>query len=329
MLTWVEREFQNAMKSKNAIGNLPPAAAAATVSPLRSEKTSLKSMSDEAPQEVTIQLNNLPDNTTDVPNNPPPLLRRLDKIISSGDIGADIIPSKSANFGFPKPMRNLLLTNDKRSYSSGFVENANKRKVPPRLLPKEVTTAAKSSSLSRQIDGVRLPPVVSPGNTSHDVKTKVNSLPGMYTRGTSAKNITEMLSKSPSSVSRLPDGAKSLIRNPPSMFGSTPVVVSKGGQQQVVVNSPPQYSSSPPVHSTPHGKPITSNPHQLHRELSAVKSETSLSQFNDANIFEQRKFEAKSPSSVNESSEYLILLILILANLPSQKLSVCYNCNRQ
>ena len=92
------------MKSKNAIGNLPPVVAAATVSPLGSEKTSLKSItSDEAPQEVTIQLNNLPDNTTDVPNNPPPLLRRLDKIISSGDIGADIIPSKSANSGFPKP----------------------------------------------------------------------------------------------------------------------------------------------------------------------------------------------------------------------------------
>lgn len=285
---------------------MEPAAAAAAVSPLRSEKTSLKSItSDELPQEAAIQINNLSDNRTDVdkvPNNPPPLLRRLDKIISSGDIGADILPSKSANSGFPKPMRNLLLTHDKRSYSSGLVESVNKRKVPLGLLPQEVTTPMKSTDMSKQIDGVRFPPVVSPGNISHDLKTKVSSLPGMYTRGTSAKSIPEILSRPPSSVSRLPDGAKSVIRNPPSMFGSSPVVVSKGGQQ-IVANSPPQYSSSPPLHNTPHGKPITSNTHQLHRELSAVKSETSLSQFNDPTNFEQRKFEAKTP---NESSESVI-----------------------
>ena len=307
MLTWVEREFQNAIKSKNAIGNLPPAvepaAAAAAVSPLRSEKTSLKSItSDELPQEAAIQINNLPDNRIDVdkvPNNPPPLLRRLDKITSCGDIGVDILPSKSANSGFPKPMRNLLLTHNKRSYSSGLVENANKRKIPAGLLPQEVTTPMKTTDPSRPIDGVRFPPVVSAGNISHDPKTKMSSLPGRYTRGTSAKNIPEISSRPPSSVSRLPDGAKSVIRNPPSMFCSSPVVT-KGGQQ-IVANSPPQYSSSPPLHNIPHGKPITSNIHQLHRELSAVKSETSLSQFNDANISEQRK--AKSPGSINELSE--------------------------
>ena len=285
----------------------PAAAAAAAVRPLRSEKASLMSItSGELPQEAAIQINNLPDNRTDVdkvPNNPPPLLRRLDKINSSGDIGVDIIPSKSANSGFPRPMRNLLLTHDKRSYSSGFVENTNKQRVPPGLLPQEVTTPVKGTSPSRQIDGVRFPPVVSADNISHDPNTKVNSLPGMYTRRNSAKNIPEILSRPPSSVSRLPDGAKSVIRNPPSMFGSSPVVVNKGAQH-VVANSPPQYSSSPPLHNFPHGKPITSNTHQLHRELSAVKSDTSLSQFNNA---EQRKFEAKSPGSINESSEYRIV----------------------
>ena len=293
----MEREYQIALKAQNTAGK----PAGAMGSPLRSEKTSLKSiLSDEGPQGAAIQPN-LPLDNHNVPNNAPPL-RRLDKITSSGDIGIDGVPSKSANSGFPKRTRNLLLTNDKRSFSSGLVENAGKQKIPSGLLPQEVTSAAKNSSLSRQIDGVRLPPVISTGSISHDLKTKVNSLPGAYTRVTSAKNITEVMNtKGPSSVSRLPDA---VMRNPPSMFGSSPVVIGKG-PQPVMPNSPPPHSSSPPLHSTPHGKPVTSNQHQLHRELSAVKSETSLSHFTDANIFEPRRLDAKSPSSVYESSEQL------------------------
>ena len=303
-----------AIKSQNVLGNLPPAVEStlATVSPLRNEKTSLKSIvQDDVIQGRTIQKNNSLDNITEgeqTPKNPPPLFRRLDKINSSADIGVDVLPSKSANSGFPKLTRNLLLTNDKRSYSSGFVESANKRKTPSGLLPQEVTTAAKSCSLSRQIDGVRLPPVVSHGNVSHDPKANVKSLPGMYTRSTatnSTKNISEIFSsKTPPVVNRPPDGPMSVIRNPPTMFGSSPIVSGgKGTPQRFVVNSQ-QYSSSPPQHSSPHGKPITSNHYQQHRELTAVKSETLLPHYcYDGNGVEQQKVDPKSPSSAYESSK--------------------------
>lgn len=301
----MQREYQIAIKSQNVIGNLPPAvepAAATTVRSLRNEKSSLKSITLDDSSEGE-----------QVPTNPPPLLRRLDRITSSGDV----LP-KSANSGFPKLTRNLLLTSDKKSYSSGVIESANKQRSSPGLLPQEVTTAARSSSLSRQTDGVRLPPVVSVGNTSHashDLMTRVKSLPGMYARGTnnvsSAKNIPEIVNtKPPPSVSRLPDGSKSMIRTPPSMFGSSPVVIGRAPQPQVVSNSP-QYGTSPTQHSTTHGKPITLNRH-LQRELSAVKSDTSLSYFDDANSFEQRKLEAKSPGSVYDSSEPLHVCILVI-----------------
>lgn len=295
-----------AIKSQNVLGNLPPAVEStpATVNPLRNEKTSLKSIiQDDVTQGRTVQKNNSSDSITggdQVPKNPPPLLRRLNSSIE------DILPSKSTNSGFPKLTRNLLLTNDKRSYSSGFVESTNKRKTSPGLLPQEVTTATKTSSLSRQIDGVRLPPVVSLGNMSQDPMAKVNSLPGMYARGTapnSTKNISEIFNnKTPLVVSRPPNGPMSVIRSPPIMFGSSPVVVGKGPQQHFVFNSQ-QYSSSPPQHNNPHGKLITSNHHQLHRELSAVKSETTLSHYNDTNSLEQQKVETKSPSSAYESSK--------------------------
>ena len=284
----MEREYQIALKAQNTAGK-PNATSFG--SPLRSEKTSVKSIiSDEVPQGAAIQLNSSPMDNNNIPNNAPPL-RRLDRITSSSDIGVDGVPLKSANSGFPKRTRNLLLTNDKRSFSSGLVENASKQKIPLGLLPQEVTSAAKSSNLSKQIDGVRLPPVISTGNMSRDIKTKMNSLPGTCSRVTSAKNITEIMNtKGPSSVSRLPDA---VMRSPPSMFGSSPVVIGKG-QQLVMPNSRPPHSSSPPLHSTPHGKPVTSNQHQLHRELS---------HFTDANNFEPRKLEAKSPSSAYESSE--------------------------
>lgn len=303
MLTWVEREYQIAMKSRDVIGNLPSAVESPA---MRNEKASIKSIaSGEVALGATVQGNDSPRNVIEaeqVPKNPP-LLKRLDNKNSIGDIGVDTLPSKLANSGFPKITRNLL-TSDKRSYSSGLVESANKRRTSAGLLPQEVTPATKSSSLSRQIDGVRLPSVVSLGNSPHDPTTKMKSLPGMYSRVNSAKNITEALNNKHSpSVSRLPDGSKSVIRNPPSLFGSSPVVIGKGAQQPLLSS---QYGSSPPQHSTPHGKPITSNQHQLHRELSAVKSETLLTHhYNDSNNFEQRKQDTKSPMSttIYESSE--------------------------
>ena len=302
----MEREYQIAMKSQKVIGNLPPAVEPAAATPLRHEPTSLQFvMLDDAAQGV--RGNNLLDNASkddQAARNPPPLLRRLDKITSAGDIGMDFLP-KSANSGFPKVTRNrnLLLSNDKRSQSSGVIESVNKRKTSPGLFPQEITMATKGSSLPRQSDGIRLPPVVSVGTTSHDATTKVKTLPGMHASGgtgiNSAKSIPEMLNtRPPSSVSKRTDGSKSLIRTPPSMFGSSPVIVGKRPQQQTVANTP-QFASSPPQHSIPHGKPITTNQHQLQREVVAVKSETSLSHFNDVSSSEQRKAEAKSPSSVS------------------------------
>ena len=297
----MQREFQIAMKSHNTTGNLPPAMEpAATVSPLRNERTSLKCIALD--EETTVQGNGVPRNASDsdqVPRNPPPLLRRLDKMITSGDIGADVLP-KSANSGFTRLVRNVLLNNDKRSYSSGVIDSSHKQKTSSGLLPQEVTPGAKSSSLSRQIDGVRLPPVVSVSNISHDHTTKVKSLPGMYARVNSAKNISEVVNtKPPPSVG---SGSKPLMRTPIRMFSGSPIAVGKGVQHHT--NSPQYGSSSPQAqHNIPQGKPITSKPHWIHRELSAVKSDTSLSQFTDANKFEQRKIEAKSPTSMNNSSK--------------------------
>ena len=298
----MQREFQIAMKSPNTIGNLPPVVEPpATVSPLGNEKSSLKCIAlDEVP---TVHSNSVPDNASEsdqVPKNPPPLLRRLDKMITSGDIGADVLP-KSANSGLPRLTRNLLLNNEKRSYSSGVIESSHKQKTSSGLLPQEITPGTKSSSLSRQIDGVRLPPVVSVGNVSHDHTSKVKSLPGMYARVNSAKNISEVVNtKPPPSVG---SGSKPMIRTPMRMFSSSPVAIGKAAQHQVVSNSS-QYSSSPPQaqQNIPQGKPITSKPQWLHRELSPVKSDSSLSQSIDANKFEKQKVEAKSPTSVNDSS---------------------------
>lgn len=290
----MEREYQIALRSQDAIGNLPSATkpAAATVNPLKNEKASLQS----------IMLNEPAAQGNQPPKNPPSLLRQVDRMNSNSDIGGmDILP-KSANSGFPKLTRNLPLNNDKKSYSSGNIDNVFKRKISPGLLPQEVSPATKGSNLSRQIDGVRLPTVVSVGNLPQNT---VKSLPGMYRRANSAKNSPEVMNnKISSSVSKLSDGSRSIIRSPPSLFPNTPITIGKGAQQQVTPNSPQQCSSSPPRHSTPHGKPITSNQQLFYsRELSAVKSETSLSHFTDSNSFERRRVDLKSPSSVNESSK--------------------------
>jgi len=292
--SWVEREF---CLAQNVLSNLPPAVdstSSPSNRPLRNEKISLKSINQDDVPPAAIQRINSTDHIKEG-NKGPPVHRHLERVSSAVDFGADSAHSKSANSGFPKLNRNLLLSNEKRSYSSGLVENAPKKKISP--AQDTISPAVKTMSLSRQMDGVRLPPVVS--IPTLEPKSKFRSMPGGVTRVGSSKSISETTNNMPMPVAAMIppiDGPKSVIRNPPSMFGSSPVVA--GRVPPLPTPAAAQLSASPPQNVA--GKPITSS---KQRDVSAVKSDASMSPISHEGLL-TTKTEPKSPCNVHESSKY-------------------------
>ena len=170
-------------------------------------------------------------------------------------------------------------------------------------------------SLSRQMDRVRLPPVVSVPVPSLDPKSKVRSMPGGVTHVGSTKNFSETTNNLPMPVAATistMDGPKSVMRSPPSMFGSSPVMA--GRVPPLPATTATQLSTSPPRNVA--GKLITFN---KQRDVSAIKSDVSPPSHEGLNT---TKTEPKSPSSVYESSkcttgEYSQVNFCVLAWLPS------------
>ena len=299
--SWVEREFQLA---KNVLSNLPPAVDS-TLSPrnrpLRSEKISLISMSQDDATPVAMKRMNSSDliKEGDQSAMGPPVHKQLERVGSANNFGADAAPSKSADSGFPKLNRNLLLSNEKRSYSSGLVENSAKKKTSP--TQDVVSPAIKTMSLSRQVDGVRLPPVVSVPVPSLDPKSKVRSMPGGITRMSSNKNFSDITNNMPVPVAAMlppKDGPKSVIRNPPSMFGSSPVMA--GRVPPLPATTASQLSTSPSQNIV--GKPITSS---KQKDVSSIRADMQLVSVLPTSHegLSTPKTEPKSPSSAYESSK--------------------------
>jgi len=229
----------------------------------------------------------------------PPVHKHLERVSSACDFGTDAAPSKSASSGFPRLNRNLLLSNEKRSYSSGLVENSPKKKISP--TQDAVSPGIKTMSLSRQMDGVRLPPVVSIPVPTMDPKPKVRSMPGGVTRVGSSKSGSEITNNMLAAMKPPMDGSKSVMRSPPSMFGSSPVIA--GRVPPLPVPTATQLSTSPPQSVA--GKPIT---YSKQRDVSTVKSDASMSPISHEGL-NTPKTEPKSPSSVYESSKYMVIYI--------------------
>ena len=303
--SWVEREFRLA---QNVLSNLPPAVDSTSSSrgrPLRNEKISLMSITQDDVPSAAIQRINSSDQIKEGDHiiKGPPVHKHLERVSSAVDFGADAAPSKSANSGFPRLNRNLLLSNEKRSYSSGLVENSPKKKISPSQ--DAVSPAVKTLSLSRQMDGVRLPPVVSIPLPTMDPKSKVRSMPGGVTRVGSSKSVSEITNNMPMPVAAMMppmDGSKSVIRSPPSMFGSSPVIA--GRVPPLPAPTATQLGTSPSQNVA--GKPITSS---KQRDVSTVKSDASMSPISHEGL-NTPKTEPKSPSSVYESSKCMVIYIV-------------------
>ena len=85
----------------------------------------------------------------------PPVHKHLERDSSAGDFGADAAPSKSANSGFPKLNRNLLLLKDKSVESVPVSSLDPKSKV--RSMPGEVTHVGSKKNFSETTNNLSMP----------------------------------------------------------------------------------------------------------------------------------------------------------------------------